>query len=88
MPRGRVTVIRSMTQEEKERATERRLSNMTTSKSICEIRLHNAMMRNNLTLEECINAIDSYAMDKKFHDDLDSLYNVEDMCKLWWPSTE
>ena len=50
---------------------------MTTSKSICEIRLHNAMIRNNLTLEECINAIDTYAMDKKFHDDLDSLYNVE-----------
>ena len=60
-----------MTQEEKERATERRLTNMTTAKSICEIRLHNAMVRNNLTLEECINAIDTYAMDKKFHDDLD-----------------
>ena len=70
-------MIRSMTQEERERATERRLSNMTTSKSICEILLHNAMVRNKLTLEECINAIDSYAMDKKFHDDLDSLYNVE-----------
>ena len=50
---------------------------MTTAKSICEIRLHNAMVRNNLTLEECINAIDTYAMDKKFYDDLDKVYNVE-----------
>ena len=70
-------MIRPMKQEEKECATDRRLSNITTSKSICEIRLHNAMVRNNLTLEECINAIDSYAMDKKFHYDLYSLYNVE-----------
>ena len=70
-------MIRPMTQEEKERATERRLTNMTTAKSICEIRLHNAMVRNNLTLEECINAIDTYAIDKKFHDDLDKVYNVE-----------
>lgn len=70
-------MIRPMTQEERERATERRLINMTTSKSICEIRLHNAMVRNNLTLEECINAIDTYAEDKKFYEHLDSLYNVE-----------
>ena len=77
-------MIRPMTQEERERATERRIINMTTSKSICEIRLHNAMIRNNLTLEECINAIDTYATDKKFHDDLDNAYNVyEDTWDDW-----
>ena len=77
-------MIRPMTQGERERATERRLINMTTSKSIAEIRLHNAMIRNNLTLEECINAIDTYAVDKKFHDDLDKAYNVyEDTWDDW-----
>jgi len=42
------------------------------------------MIRNNLTLEECINAIDTYAIDKKFHDDLDNAYNVyEDTWDDW-----
>ena len=78
-------MIRSMTQEERERATERRLINMTTAKSICEIRLHNAMIRNNLTLEECINAIDTFAEDKNFHEQLDRLYKngVEDDWDTW-----
>ena len=78
-------MIKPMTQEERERATERRLSNMTTSKSICEIRLHNAMIRNNLTLEECINAIDTFAEDKKFHEHLDKVYKngVEDDWDAW-----
>ena len=78
-------MIRSMTQEERERATERRLINMTTAKSICEIRLHNAMIRNNLTLEECINAIDTFAEDKNFHEQLDKLYKngVEDDWDTW-----
>jgi len=78
-------VIRSMTQEERERATERRLINMTTAKSICEIRLHNAMIRNNLTLEECINAIDTFAEDKNFHEQLDRLYKneIEDDWDTW-----
>jgi hypothetical protein len=78
-------MIRPMTQEERERATERRLSNMTTAKSICEIRLHNAMVRNELTLEECINAIDSFAEDKKFHEQLDKVYKngIEDDWDTW-----
>lgn len=78
-------MIRPMTQEERERSIERRLTNMTTSKSICEIRLHNAMMRNNLTLEECINAIDTFAEDKNFHEQLDKLYKngVEDDWDEW-----
>lgn len=78
-------MIRPMTQEERERATERRLINMTTAKSICEIRLHNAMIRNNLTLEECINAIDTFAEDKNFHEQLDKLYKngVEDDWDTW-----
>ena len=78
-------MIRPMTKEERERATERRLINMTTAKSICEIRLHNAMIRNNLTLEECINAIDTFAEDKNFHEQLDKLYKngVEDDWDTW-----
>ena len=78
-------MISPMTQEERERATERRLINMTTAKSICEIRLHNAMIRNNLTLEECINAIDTFAEDKNFHEQLDKLYKngVEDDWDTW-----
>jgi len=78
-------MIRPMTQEERERATERRLSNMTTAKSICEIRLHNAMVRNKLTLEECINAIDTFAEDKKFHEHLDKVYKngIEDDWDTW-----
>lgn len=78
-------MIRPMTQEERERSIERRLINMTTSKSICEIRLHNAMVRNNLTLEECINAIDTFAEDKNFHEQLDKLYKngVEDDWDEW-----
>lgn len=58
---------------------------MTTAKSICEIRLHNAMIRNNLTLEECINAIDTFAEDKNFHEQLDKLYKngVEDDWDTW-----
>jgi hypothetical protein len=78
-------MIRPMTQEERERSIERRLTNMTTSKSICEIRLHNAMVRNKLTLEECINAIDTFAEDKNFHEQLDKLYKngVEDDWDTW-----
>ena len=78
-------MIRPMTQEERERSIERRLTNMTTSKSICEIRLHNAMVRNKLTLEECINAIDTFAEDKNFHEQLDKLYKngVEDDWDEW-----
>jgi len=57
---------------------------MITSKSLAEIRLYNAMEDNNLSLEECLKAIDSYANEKLLCKDLDNAHNIyEDTWDNW-----
>ena len=67
-------MIRPMTDEERQRAKEKRhmTSNMST-----EIALYNEMKKNNLTLEEAIDAMKSFANDKEFQNDLDMFYGNE-----------
>ena len=67
-------MIRPMTDEERQRSKDKRHmnSNMST-----EIALYNAMKKNNLTLEEAIDAMKSFANDKEFQNDLDRFYGNE-----------
>lgn len=50
---------------------------MNTSTMTEEIVLHSAMKRNNLTLKEAVFAIERYANDKQFMEQLDRLYSNE-----------
>jgi hypothetical protein len=67
--------VRPFTKEERERAKERQ--QMNTSTMTEEIVLHSAMKRNNLTLKEAVFAIERYANDKQFMEQLDRLYSNE-----------
>tara|TARA_R100000426_G_scaffold63304_1_gene44228 strand:- start:746 stop:964 length:219 start_codon:yes stop_codon:yes gene_type:complete len=67
-------MIRPMTDEERQRAKEKRYmnSNMST-----EIALYNAMKKHDLTLAEAIQAMEMFANDKEFQNDLDRFYGNE-----------
>ena len=69
-------MIRSMTDDERRRAIERGLSNMTRDESDA-ISLVAEMKRQNLTLAEALEAIKNYANDKEFNNNLDKLYGNE-----------
>ena len=67
-------MIRPMTDEERQRAKEKRYmnSNMST-----EIALYNAMKKHGLALAEAIQAMEMFANNKEFQNDLDRFYGNE-----------
>lgn len=69
-------MIREMTEDERKRAIEREISNMTRDE-IVSVSLVAEMQRQNLTLTEALEAIKNYANDKEFNKSLDKLYGNE-----------
>ena len=65
-------MIREMTDDERQRAEERK--RMNTRSMADEIALYNAMVANKLTLEEAKKAMAMYADDKEFQKHLDDHY--------------
>lgn len=60
--------------------------NQMTHKTLTEeVQLISAMNRNKLTVEEAIQAMDTFANDKQFHKDLDETYRnmIVDDWDLW-----
>ena len=53
-----------------------------------EVRLISAMNRNKLTVEEVIQAMDTFANDKQFQKELDETYRnmIVDDWDLWYPN--
>jgi len=53
-----------------------------------EVRLISAMNRNKLTVEEAIQAMDTFANDKQFQKELDETYRnmIVDDWDLWYPN--
>jgi len=68
-------MIRKMTDEERQRAKEKRQMNTATMTE--EIILHSAMKRNNLTVKEAVEAMEIYGNDKEFYQHLDMVYASE-----------
>ena len=68
-------MIREMTDEERQRAKEKRQMNTATMTE--EIILHSAMKRNNLTVKEAVEAMEIYGNDKEFYEHLDMVYANE-----------
>ena len=68
-------MIRPMTDEERQRAKERR--QMNTANMSAEIQLYNAMTGKKLNVKEAIEAMDRYANDKDFQKQLDDYYGSE-----------
>jgi len=68
-------MIREMTDEERQRAKEKR--QMNTAIMTEEIILHSAMKRNNLTVKEAVEAMEIYGNDKEFYQHLDMVYASE-----------
>ena len=71
-----MTKIRPMTDEERRRAIEKELSNMTRDETDA-IALVAEMQRQKLTLTEALEAMKNYANDKEFNNNLDKLYGNE-----------
>ncbi len=69
-------MIRPMTNDERKRAIEKEISNMTRDE-IVSVSLVAEMQRQNLTLTEALEAIKNYANDKEFNKSLDKLYGNE-----------
>ena len=67
-------MIRPMTDEERQRAKEKRYMN---SNMRTEIALYNAMKKHDLTLAEAIQAMEMFANDKEFQNALDRFYGNE-----------
>ena len=64
-----------MTNEERQRAKEKRQMNTVTMTE--EVILHSAMKRNNLTVKEAVEAMEIYGNDKEFYQHLDMVYANE-----------
>lgn len=68
-------MVREMTNEERQRAKEKRQMNTVTMTE--EVILHSAMKRNNLTVKEAVEAMEIYGNDKEFYQHLDMVYANE-----------
>lgn len=57
---------------------------MSTSTQVAEVRLYNAMVSNNLTLKEALEAMSRYANDKDFEMALDNVYGNDTLLTDDW----
>jgi hypothetical protein len=57
---------------------------MSTTTQVAEVRLYNAMVSNNLTLKEAIEAMSRYANDKDFEMALDNVYGNDTLLTDDW----
>jgi hypothetical protein len=57
---------------------------MSTSTQVTEVRLYNAMVSNNLTLKEALEAMSRYANDKDFEMALDNVYGNDTLLTDDW----
>ena len=57
---------------------------MSTPTQVAEVRLYNAMVSNNLTLKEAIEAMSRYANDKDFEMALDNVYGNDTLLTDDW----
>jgi len=57
---------------------------MSTTTQVEEVRLYNAMVSNNLTLKEAIEAMSRYANDKDFEMALDNVYGNDTLLTDDW----
>ena len=57
---------------------------MSTATQVAEVRLYNAMVSNNLTLKEALEAMSRYANDKDFEMALDNVYGNDTLLTDDW----
>jgi len=57
---------------------------MSTPTQVAEVRLYNAMVSNNLTLKEALEAMSRYANDKDFEMALDNVYGNDTLLTDDW----
>jgi hypothetical protein len=57
---------------------------MSTTTQVAEVRLYNAMVSNNLTLKEAVEAMSRYANDKDFEMALDNVYGNDTLLTDDW----
>jgi hypothetical protein len=57
---------------------------MSTTTQVAEVRLYNAMVSNNLTLKEALEAMSRYANDKDFEMALDNVYGNDTLLTDDW----